>query len=135
LTVFIPTGGEFQIAAADEIQQARIVTLVEERSLRGQSDCAGSKFEIGEHRTSQRTKPAWASVGAGCAARWNLPRCLLVPSVLSYRDPCICHRLATSDVVKASERGQFACSSRVFFQGENTLRIAGSRLLVYQSLP
>jgi len=66
-----------------------------------QSDGAGSQFKIRKDRTAQGAKPAGTAVGASRATRCCLARDVLLTCVNKYRDRCICHRLATSDAVKA----------------------------------
>jgi hypothetical protein len=72
LSFAIAARGEFEMAAADEVEASRVVSLMKERSLRGQSDGTGGEFKIGKDRTPQRTEPPRASIRASCASGRDL---------------------------------------------------------------
>ena len=71
LAIFLASGGEFEIAATDEIETAGILTLGKERGLGGKGDGAGGQFKIGQDGAAQRTEPAGAAIATGSAARRN----------------------------------------------------------------
>jgi hypothetical protein len=84
LAVAALSGGELEIAAADQIKVERILSLCEERRLRFQRDSADDHFQIGQHGAAQRAEPAGAPVAADRASHRNLPGNLLLPR-LRYR--------------------------------------------------
>ena len=73
LAVFKAPGSEFEIAAADQIEQTRVFALIEEGCLGGQGDGAGGELKIGENGAAQRAEPAGAAIGAGRTTRGRLP--------------------------------------------------------------
>jgi hypothetical protein len=81
LSVLGTSGGQFQIAAADQIKAAGVFTLGKERSLGGQADGAGYQFEISQYGAAKRTKPTGLPIAAGCTANGRLAIDHLLPSL------------------------------------------------------
>jgi hypothetical protein len=97
LAIVDAAGGELEIASADEIEAARIFSLIEERSLGGQADGAGCKLKIGQDGAAQGAEPAGATIGAGGTSGWNLPWKLLRPYLHFCHGPRACHHRVPSD--------------------------------------
>ena len=100
LPILRPARGEFEIAAADEIEAARVFALREERRLRWQRYGARWQFEVGQHGAAQRAEPAGTAIGASRATDGSLHRgksfaaSATLPLRFSYSAiflPFVCH--------------------------------------------
>jgi len=80
LAVLGASGGQFEVAAANEVETARVLALCKEGGLGRQTDGAGHEFEVRQDRASQRAEPAGPAIRACRAADRRLAIDTFLPS-------------------------------------------------------
>src|SRR6516164_7902114 len=81
LTILGASGSQFEVASADQVQAAGVLTLAEQGCLRRQADGAGDKFKICQYGAPEGAEPAGPTIRAGRTADGGLAAEAFRPSL------------------------------------------------------